>query len=645
MTATAPLLDYRPDLDGLRALAVIGVVIFHAVPLLAPGGYVGVDVFFVISGYLITILTYRRMLRGDHSFMNFYARRARRLLPALFTVILATMLVGEQVYGLRERAALGASSAAAALFGANIHAYFNVDYFQAGLETLPLLHLWSLGVEEQFYLVAPFGLWLLYRRPRQLKGAAIAMVVVSFVACLFMTETDSRAAFFLPMYRVWELGLGALLALYNPGIRSPRLRTGLGLAGLVAIGLSFAFLNDQTPFPGVAALLPTTGTLALLAAGATTPVNRLLSVRPLRAIGRWSYSWYLWHHPVLIYATFLLARPPTMLEALGWGLGSLALAAASTEWLETPLRHWRVSQPRAAVSLALVASVLLAVLGGSNYGAYDPGGTVVSVERLRMMIQHPESACDVPLKSGLPLKVCGFGEPSQKLDLFVWGDSHAAALGSEIQQLAMARGKRGVLVSQAGCPPILDVDYPNRAREFCLGHNHEVFSQIKAMKPDTVVIHARWPLYVERSRFRSGEARPPHLMWAHSRRREADLLVALQRTVDRVSEVGAKVVLIGTIPETHFAVPAAIQRAVQVGTALPLGTTRTDFETRRASSKILLETVAAHTGSQLLQPADLLCADEHCIIAIDGVPIYWDDNHLSQAAMPVVMPSLRSIVE
>ena len=145
MTSTAPLLAYRPDLDGLRALAVVGVVVFHAVPLLVPGGYVGVDVFFVISGYLITILSHRRMLRGDFSFMDFYARRARRLLPALFTVVLATMLFGAQVYGLREQAALGASSAGAALFGANIQAYLNVDYFEAGKETLPLLHLWSLG--------------------------------------------------------------------------------------------------------------------------------------------------------------------------------------------------------------------------------------------------------------------------------------------------------------------------------------------------------------------------------------------------------------------------------------------------------------------------------------------------------------------
>ena len=166
MSSTAPLLAYRPDLDGLRALAVIGVVVFHAVPLLAPGGCVGLDVFFVLSGYLITILSHRRMLRGDFSFMDFYARRARRLLPALFTVVLATLLVGSQLYGLREQAALGEASAAAALFGANIHDDYSVDYFEAGLETLPLLHLWSLGVEEQFYLLAPAGLLLLYRRPR-----------------------------------------------------------------------------------------------------------------------------------------------------------------------------------------------------------------------------------------------------------------------------------------------------------------------------------------------------------------------------------------------------------------------------------------------------------------------------------------------
>ena len=645
MTSGAPLLAYRPDLDGIRAIAVVGVVVFHAVPLLAPGGFVGVDVFFVMSGYLITILSYRRMVRGDFSFMDFYARRARRLLPALFLVVLATMVFGAQVYGLREQAALGSSGAAAALFGANIHAYFNVDYFEADLDTLPLLHLWSLGVEEQFYLVAPLGLWLLHLRPRQLFAAAAAMVLVSFVACLFMTETNSRAAFFLPMYRAWELGLGALLALYDPDIRSPRLRAGLGLTGLVAIGASFFLLNDQTPFPGVAAVLPTIGTLALVAAGAASPVNRLLSVSPLRAIGRWSYSWYLWHHPFLIYAVFLLERPPTLLEALGLGLGSLVVAAASTEWLETPIRHWRVGRPGTAVGLGLVSTVLVAALGMSYRAAYDPGGEVISVERLRSMIQHPESNCDNPFDIGVGTMVCGFGAPTQPLDLFFWGDSHAAALSGAIQQLANEAGQRGVSVTQNGCPPILDVDFSNRARELCLGHNEEVFSQIEKMTPDTVVIHARWPLYVEQKRFRSGQARPPRLMWAHSGNREADLLVALERTVERVRGLGARVVLIGTIPEVHFSVPTTIQRAMQVGSELPLGTARTEFEARRRSSKTLLETVSARTGSQLLHPAEQLCGAEHCIVVKDGVALYRDDNHLSREGALVVVPSLKPIVE
>ena len=237
-------MDYRPDIDGLRAVAVAAVVAVHVLPTALPGGYVGVDIFFVISGFLITAISLHRIEAGRFSFQDFYARRARRLLPALFVLLSGTGLVGSLLYDGATLADLGASTAAAVLFVANIHDYGTVDYFTAPAETRPLLHLWSLGVEEQFYLLAPWLLVGLARRPRALAAATVAMVLGSLGLGIAVLELDPPAAFYLLPCRAWEVGLGMLLALAPKGWRAPR---GSGLLGLLLIGIAVVGFDEHTP--------------------------------------------------------------------------------------------------------------------------------------------------------------------------------------------------------------------------------------------------------------------------------------------------------------------------------------------------------------------------------------------------------------
>lgn len=646
MTAGSPLLAYRADLDGLRAVAVLGVVVFHATPALAPGGYVGVDVFFVLSGYLITALSHRRLQRGTFSLLDFYARRARRLLPALCTVLVATLLAGQLLCDPVDQAALGGAAAAAALFGANLHAYVHTDYFEAALQTLPLLHLWSLGVEEQFYLFAPLGLLALYRRPRLLWGAALATVGLSFVGCWLATGIDGGAAFFLPVFRAWELGLGALLALRAPASLSPQMRTALGVGGIGAIGLAFWLLDDQTPFPGTAALLPTLGALAVLAAGADSPANRVLSAAPLRAIGRWSYAWYLWHHPPLIFWMAAQQRPPTLAEAAALGLGTLALAAASTRWIETPLRSWRMDQPRAAVGVGLLALLACTGLGLSFVGPSGGGAhSGVSPARLGAALARPAGVCQGFTDTGSDGVVCALRDPGAQPDVVVWGDSHAAALAGGLQDAAAARDRQGLVVARNFCPPLLGIERVDRAAgEGCLAHNEAVLAHLERTRPARVVLHARWPLYTEQ-RFVGPTNWPvPRFVEAGEDGAPADLTRALERTVTHLQGLGTTVVVVGSVPEVGFHVPIALQRQQQVGGAPPEGPPADAVRARGDGARRLLAAVAEGTGATVLHPEDTLCTGERCAVLDGGVPLYLDSNHLSDAGARRLSPVLGALL-
>ena len=333
---------YRPDIDGLRAIAVLAVVLFHIGLAPLGGGYVGVDIFFVISGYLITGIVKREMEENRFTFASFYERRARRILPALFFLLLVGFGLALWVSMPQDLANYGASGAAAVLFSSNIYFFLKTNYFDAAAEFQPLLHTWSLAVEEQFYFLFPPVLWLAIRMKR-IKAVVLTILALSLLLSVLVSARAPSFAFYLLPTRAWELMMGAALALgMVPWPSSQRMNEGLSVAALIGLGAAIFFFNDETVFPGIAAVLPCGAAAVLIQSGATSDslVRRLLSNRLMVGIGLISYSLYLWHWILLAFARQALATLELpMIWAVGVFIGSFVMAYLSWRVVEQPFRN------------------------------------------------------------------------------------------------------------------------------------------------------------------------------------------------------------------------------------------------------------------------------------------------------------------
>ncbi len=489
---------YRPDIDGLRALAVLAVVVYHAFPGLAPGGFTGVDVFFVISGFLITEILLRSLRDDRFSLAAFYARRARRLLPALSLVLGTTLVAGYWLLPPDAYLQLGRHAVAAVAFVPNLLFWREAGYFDVAAARKPLLHLWSLGVEEQFYLAWPLLLALLWRA-RLPPGAIVAAIVgASFAACLVLLGRDPTGAFFLPHARIWELAIGGLVATTGATARLAARplpwRQACSLAGLGLLLLSTFGIDAADPFPGVNALLPTVGAALLLLAGPGTWIARQVLARgPAVWLGRISYPLYLWHWPLLSIAVILAPGDvPASVRAL------LVIAAVVLAWLtwrivETPVRRgapraWKVALP----VTAMIAVLALAVAVVRSNGA---AGRVA--EEIRHYATHQDdSYADARAGEcwlGAYMPVDGYADDCVDADaalsrslVVVWGDSHAALLAVGVREVAGDR-RRVAQFTRDGCQPLFEIKYLR-----CIEANAWVLERIRALRPAVVVLFSHW---------------------------------------------------------------------------------------------------------------------------------------------------------
>ncbi|MEP6638490.1 MAG: acyltransferase family protein [Chloroflexota bacterium] len=392
--------DFRADVEGLRGLAVLAVVLFHAGLGGLIGGFVGVDVFFVISGFLITGLLLREHDRtGRIALLGFYARRARRLLPAAIVVLVATLVVALQLVAPLDRASVGLDGAAAALSVGNIRfALVAGDYFSSAAAPSPFLHFWSLAVEEQFYLVWPALILLVARgihARRRVMIALIAVVAASFAANLIVTEAAANWAFYSLPTRAWELGLGGLLAAGSSALaRIPGRIVGLtGWVGLAAILVATLTFDSSLAYPGSAALVPSLGAMVLLAGGSRPRgPGWFMSLVPLRYLGRISYSLYLVHWPILVLAPFVMGSEPDDLARAG--LVGLSIAAAGVSWaiIETPFRKGLPQlavRPGRTVSVGLAAVMVVVILAAGPFLGMAPGDTVAAAETVSVVMIDP----------------------------------------------------------------------------------------------------------------------------------------------------------------------------------------------------------------------------------------------------------------
>ncbi|HEY1632955.1 MAG TPA: acyltransferase family protein [Rhizomicrobium sp.] len=639
---------YRPDIDGLRALAILPVLLFHyRVPGFS-GGFVGVDVFFVISGYLIAGLIHGEMRQSRFSIASFYERRIRRIFPALFAVLIVTSVAAWFLLFPLDFERYARSLFATAFFASNVEFWRELGYFDVSAETKPLLHLWSIAVEEQFYVVFPPILLLAGRR-------ALAVVGVIFVASLgfslWAVPYAQAFAFYMLPARAWELMLGALLAVGAVPALPRVARETMALIGVAMIAASVALFTRATPFPGAAALLPCAGA-ALVVAAEHSAVNSALSRRPLVLIGLISYSLYLWHWPLFVFARGVLDRPLTAWETAGLIAAAFALAGLSWRFVERPFRkrtfrpaRWKLfGGALAAMAAAAVCGALIVQAQGL------PQRLPADVQRI-LAAEHDEDPRAVTcfgltgddVRAG---KLCRIGDVSREPSFILWGDSHAGSIIPAVDAVARKEHRSGLFAATDSCPPLLGVTRPDAWK--CKAFNDAVIGL--ALKPaiKDVILDARWAKNAEGTSY--GDEPPGRILIYDAGGRGADaasthdvFLRGLTRTVETLHVAKKKVILIGSAPEIGWAVPQVLAKLRLRGETRTLNL---PLETHLARQRTVMQDFALMKityGVEIVDPTDVLCDASYCRVMQGDAPLYRDEHHLSGTAARLLIPALSQV--
>ena len=647
--------QYRPDVDGLRAIAVLTVLFFHtAIPGFS-GGFVGVDIFYVISGYLITSIIAKDEAAGKFSIVSFYDRRIRRIFPALFGVVFFTVLVSTVLLPPSDFAFFGKSLLAMTFFVSNI--FFERTggargYFAADAHPQVLLHTWSLSVEEQFYLLFPTFLILLTRfAKKHVREFLCVVIIVSFAINIWAIRHRPPVAFYLLVPRAWELLLGALLAIKAvPPIKHRILREIAGFAGLGLVAWAVAVFTPDTAFPGVWALFPCLGAWLVIYAGenGASSIKTILSFRPLVFIGVISYSLYLWHWPIVVFTKILTAKDVSdfsRAEIAGVILLSLSMAFISFEFIESPFRGGNSPVTRRQIfSFGLTATALSAALAFSIYVSRgfparfsDSTRSLISKNQQRKA--DFEQACSNwkrQIKSVADLTVCNIGEPSAKKIMFL-GDSHVQQLFPLVRKIHEERGLSNhgaIFTISPGCPPS---EQMNRSEPgyHCDSFTHFAMIRAEQEDVDTVFIGfapPEWTLCPSVNgkcvdSLSKGEVRER-------------FLAGLSASIRRLEMHGKHVILSLPFPAFDKSPPELMIRNAVLGKFLRLTTTPTDLVP--ASAHRELAGLAETTGAEVFDPRSSLCRGRDCVTEVDGVSIYKDDNHLAASQTGILLDNLES---
>ena len=547
-------LHYRPEIDGLRAIAVVAVLFFHTNVPGFSGGFVGVDVFFVISGFLITSIILQDIQQGTFSIARFYERRIRRIFPALFPVILFTLVVGAFLFDYQAFKGLGDSVAATTLFASNILFWRETGYFGASSQFKPLLHTWSLAVEEQFYIFFPLLLYFINRflKSRYLPILLAAAALSFGISVWGLFHDHISPTFYLVPTRAWELLAGSMLALCGlPSPRSKPIREFLSLSGLALIVYSVSFYTEATLFPGHNALAPVLGAVMVISSGGETVLGRALSVKPLVFTGLISYSLYLWHWPLVAFAKYMMFREFHGYESAFIILVSFAASTLSYTYIERPFRGSKSLIPDRK-HLFVLAGVVMMLASGV--------GLVIHVEN-GMAYRYPEANKIIPelvsdwssrslhgeILQASPSVIANpalCGDDKVTPSFVVWGDSHAASLAVCMDEKAKERKLSGYIVTYGSTPPMIGIEgvpIPGIAR-----FNENVLTFIRD-RPEikTVFLAAAWSHYVGGGK---GEFRKVSVTGRDGRPRLAILQEGLINTIDALHRSGRKVVFVSDVP-------------------------------------------------------------------------------------------------
>jgi peptidoglycan/LPS O-acetylase OafA/YrhL len=628
-SANSHAIVYRADIDGLRAIAVLSVVFFHLWRQGLSGGYLGVDMFFVLSGYLITAIIWREVQEDRFSVVRFYDRRIRRIMPALLLLLFVTTLASLVLLLPSDLVGYSRSLLATLVFSANLYFWRDTDYFSQAAEQKPLLHIWSLGVEEQFYVLFPLVLVLLARWwPRRALAAIATLTIASLAANIFAVFMGGGVpAFFLLPTRAWELGVGAVLALL-PHRVAPRAAAASLFATIGALTIVVGMIRplDSSWYLPIAA--PTViGTALLILAGQRDRplVNRILELRPVVFVGLISYSLYLWHWPIIVFGQYYLVRAFTLPEMVAALLLMTACAIATWRFVERPFRskgipilRVRFAAGLGAVCLAIAAVVLLASRGLPS--------------RLNAEASVINQAVDTNYRCPLPnyltfgrSRACVMNLPSRKpadADVILLGNSHAQMYEPVWASILTSRGQTGLLVPVNGCLPTVQANLNRECIEIAARNLAEIAALARAR---TVIVGLNWSHAAEDLVDPSGRT--------VDNGSDRALANALDDLIDRLHRDGKQVVLIGPIAEPGWDIASILSRELAFGHPLnrPTFLAASDFERRFGS---LIQHFEARRDIEFARPDKVQCPTDRCYYVLDGRTLFSDSNHIATAELP-----------
>jgi peptidoglycan/LPS O-acetylase OafA/YrhL len=657
--------NYRPDIDGLRALAIVSVVAFHVGIGALHGGFVGVDIFFVVSGYLIGGIVYREATSKTFTFAKFYQRRAKRILPAFFAVLLFCCFVAVTILSPAELRAFSATALAAIFSASNVQLWLTTGYFTNGSQFNPLLMTWSLAVEEQFYALFPIALLAVLGLRRRLVPHVVASCsIISFALGLWAVAHHPTAAFFLLPTRAWEIGAGVLLAIYSadrPSSRRPRsnLATQV-LAGCGAALLVYSIIiSRSTQFPGVAALAPVLGTLLLI----ETPgsfVNEALSTRPIVFIGRLSYSWYLWHWPMLSFARIATDQPLTLRSSIAIAAASFLMALGSFYFVEEPFRHSRTAAGRMLLRYGIlligISSIPLFLI--ATKGLLQKRVPLARMEAQAEMLSRDKCVAAYG-KTDPRLAPDCVASPNEQHVVALIGDSHASALAGTLRSVAVQRGYALDEIEKASCPPLQDatIYMPNHP-----GHDHECAAfNLKTLEylrgsPQVEIVMLAGFWSAPFSQPDEGFSYVPAIATGSTvsdRLSRNNLEHGLETEVEQLLASHKKVVLIKDAPVLTFD-PVRYENAMSIPIRRDLenllapGALSPTLSSGRAvayddsQESAIIDAIAARNSSvRVYDLKNKLCERGDCVFVNHGLLLYVDSNHLSPLGAETALTSLN----
>ena len=644
-------MNYRREIDGLRAIAVLPVILFHAGFEWFRGGFVGVDVFFVISGYLITSIIISGKEASTFTILRFYERRARRILPVLFLVMLACLPFAWLWMLPAEMVSFSKSLVAVSLFASNILFWRETGYFATANELKPLLHTWSLSVEEQYYVLFPLFLLLAWRLGRRwIIGILAATMIASLCLAQWGSINSPSASFYLLPTRGWELLIGALAAFYlntrlvvHTGSRQNAISQAGSLLGLLLISYAVVAFDKNTPFPGFYALIPTLGTVfVILFATPSTIAGHLLGSKVLVGIGLLSYSAYLWHQPLFAFARMRSLEAPGAVQLFFLALLSIVLAFLSWKLVERPCRDDSKTSRRAIFGGAFIAGLVMVgagILGQSQRGFENRFALPGEIAKTLVVPDRPGACFDRPEAYQRADWLCDVGSKTGTASFLVFGDSHALALLPAFEKLAGQSAKRGLSIGASGCIPFLGVyAVPGDRRDAaCNRLNQRVYAYVKAQGIKKVFLVAKWTYYTDGG---YDETDFSHIGLNQDSKASKQISrnafeQGLEKTVAAYAAIGVQPIIVSQAPQQRYDARSVYYKAYandanQAGPNIrKLSVAVAEHQKLQLFTSSLFNKYTQTKQLSLVSLDDLFCDSSKCLIGTDKTSWYFDDDHLS----------------